>query len=63
MSEEKEEKKKVQSAKEIAEIMVANMKANMEDPDFWLKRERRRQKALKEVLKKRQERNKNEEQK
>ncbi len=54
MSEEK--KKKDQNAEEIARIMVENMKANMVDPDFWEKRERRRQKALDEVLKKRKER-------
>ena len=59
MSEEKKEKKeKDQNAEEIAKIMVENMKANMADPDFWLKRERIRQKALDEVLKKRKEREK-----
>lgn len=56
MSEEKKKKEKDQNAKEIAKIMVENMKANMADPDFWLKRERIRQKALDEVLKKRKER-------
>jgi hypothetical protein len=33
--------------------MVENMKKNMEDPDFWIKRERIRQKALDKVLKER----------
>ena len=39
--------------------MVANMKLIMEEPDFWLKKERRRQEALNEVLKERRERNQN----
>ncbi len=56
MSEEKGKKEKDQNAEDIAKIMVENMKANMADPDFWLKKERIRQKALKEVLKKRKER-------
>jgi hypothetical protein len=56
MSGEKKKKEKDQHAEEIARIMVENMKANMADPDFWEKRERRRQKALDEVLKKRKER-------
>lgn len=56
MSEDKKKKEKDQNAEEIARIMVENMKANMADPDFWLKRERIRQKALEEVLKKRKER-------
>ena len=32
--------------------MVANMKANMDDPNFWIKRERIRQKTLNDILKK-----------
>ena len=55
---ENEEKKEGQSAKEIAEIMAANMKANMEDPDFWDRNERIRQKVLDEVIKKRELRSK-----
>ena len=56
MSEEKKKKKKDQNAEEVAKIMVENMKANMADPDFWLKRERIRQEALNKVLKNRKER-------
>jgi len=56
MSEEKKKKERDKSAEEVAKIMVENMKANMADPDFWLKRERIRQEALNKVLKKRKER-------
>lgn len=59
MTEKEKKEKKEQSAKEIAEIMAANMKANMEDPEFWEKKERIRQKAVNEVLRKRRERNEN----
>ena len=55
---ENEEKKDGQSAKEIAEIMAANMKSNMEDPDFWDRNERIRKKVLDEVIKKRELRSK-----
>lgn len=59
--EEQEKKSKTnQSAEEIAKIMVENMKANMGNPDFWLERERVRQKALNKVLKEREERIKKE---
>jgi len=61
MSEIKKKKEKDQKAEEIAKIMVENMKANMADPDFWLKRERIRQEAFKKVLKKRKEREEAEE--
>ncbi|MBD3213955.1 MAG: hypothetical protein GF311_15200 [Candidatus Lokiarchaeota archaeon] len=56
---EKEEKEKSDfkdlTAKKVAEIMVANMKANMEDPDFLLKKERRLQKVTKKALEKMEE--------
>ncbi|MFX1396271.1 MAG: hypothetical protein ACFFAS_04420 [Promethearchaeota archaeon] len=51
MSEEKN-----QSAKDIAKIMVENMKANMKDPDFFNKKERRMQEARYKVLKERKNR-------
>lgn len=62
--EEKDEsktKKKGQSAEEVAKTMVENMKANMENPNFWNEKEERQQQALDEVLKKRKERQKNKE--
>jgi hypothetical protein len=56
---DKEEKEKSAfkdiTAKKVAEIMVANMKANMEDPDFLLKKERRLQKVTKKALEKMEE--------
>lgn len=52
MSEEKKEKKG-QTAREVAEAMVANMKANMEDPDFLDRQDRYREEATKKVLEKR----------
>lgn len=61
MKEKKEKEKnekKIQTADEVAEAMVENMKANMNNPDFWDEQERYRQEALEEVLKKRKERNK-----
>ncbi|MFO7797768.1 MAG: hypothetical protein ACQERB_04510 [Promethearchaeati archaeon] len=53
---EKDKDTKNDKAKKVAEVMVANMKANMEDPDFLLKKERRMQEAANKVLKKRKER-------
>ncbi len=53
-------KKKDQTAREIAEIMVENMKANMANPNFWAEKEERLQKARDKVLKKRNERQKTE---
>jgi len=52
MSEEKNDKKKnaTQSAEEVAKIMVANMAANMADPDFLDRQERIRSKAAKKVI-------------
>jgi hypothetical protein len=63
MSEEKKEKEnlKGQSAKDVAEAMVANMKANMEDPEFWDKRDRIIEEATEEVLEKRKLRHQQEE--
>jgi len=55
MVEEEKEKNKNQRAKEIAKIMVENIKANMADPEFWEKRERIRQEAADKVLIKRRE--------
>jgi len=62
--EEKDEnktQKKEQSAEEVAKIMVENMIANMNNPNFWDEKEERQQKAVDEVLKKRKERQRNEE--
>jgi hypothetical protein len=56
MSEENKKKAKDQRTEEIAKIMVENMKANMADPDFWLKKERIHQKATEKVLKERRKR-------
>jgi len=53
---EKDKDTKNEKAKRVAEAMVANMKANMEDPDFLLKKERRMQEAAHKVIKKRKER-------
>ncbi len=56
--EEKESSKKEaetnnsQSAEEIAKAMVENMKANMEDPNFEIEKERRQSEAAEEALKK-----------
>ncbi|TFF86298.1 MAG: hypothetical protein EU517_00605 [Promethearchaeota archaeon] len=61
MSEEKKKKEKDRNAEEVAKIMIENMKANMADPDFLLERERRRQEALKKVLKERKEKEESEE--
>jgi hypothetical protein len=58
---EETEKKEGQSAKEIAEIMVENMKANMENPDFLNEKELRLDEARNEVIKERIEREKNQE--
>jgi hypothetical protein len=58
---EETEKKEGQSAKEIAEIMVENMKANMENPDFLHEKELRLDEARNEVIKERIEREKNQE--
>ena len=58
---EDETKKKGQTAKEIAEIMVENMKANMANPNFWAEKEERLQKARDKVLKERKDRQKTDE--
>ena len=57
MSKEEDEKpNKNQNAKEIAEIMVENMKANMANPDFLDEQARIRAKVRHKVLKERKER-------
>ena len=58
--EEKKEKneKHPQTGDEVAQAMVENMKANMNNPDFLDEQERYRQQALDKVLEKRKERNK-----
>ena len=60
--EEKEDnkEKKSQNADEIARIMVENMKANMNDPDFLDRKERIRDEVTHEVLKKLRQRKENE---
>jgi len=55
---EKNNMNKNHRAEEIAKIMVENMKANMENPNFWLEKEARQQKAADKVLKRRKERQK-----
>ncbi|MFX1568581.1 MAG: hypothetical protein ACFFCV_09450 [Promethearchaeota archaeon] len=57
---ESKTEKKGQSAKEIAEIMVENMKANMANPNFWAEKEERLQEARDKALKKLKERQDNE---
>jgi hypothetical protein len=57
---ESKTEKKGQTAKEIAEIMVENMKANKANPNFWTEKEERLQKARDDVLKKRKKKLENE---
>lgn len=59
--EKEEDKKKLQTAKEVAEIMAANMAANMKDPDFLDRKERIRQEAANKVIKERKLREKEKE--
>ena len=62
MSKEEDEKpNKNQAAKEIAKIMVENMKANMANPDFLDEQARIRAKVRHKVLRERKERRKREE--
>lgn len=57
----KKKKDANQSAKEVAEAMVANMTANMKDPEqFWLEKERRMDEAAKIAIAKRKLREENE---
>ena len=49
-------KKEEHSAEEVAKAMVENMIANMKNPNFLNEKEERIQKAAKEVIKKRKER-------
>ncbi len=53
MPENNEEKKKEQSADEIARIMAENMRLNIADPDFLNRNERLRDEVRKEILEKR----------
>jgi len=57
---EKEEnmEKKTQTANEVAQAMVENMIANMNNPDFLDEKERRLQEARDDVLKDKEIRNK-----
>ncbi len=59
MSKEDDQENKNQTAEDIARIMVENMKLNMEDPDFFEKKEKILQEAKNKVLKRREERLKN----
>ncbi|MBY9021533.1 MAG: hypothetical protein KGD67_10760 [Candidatus Lokiarchaeota archaeon] len=58
MSEEENQEKKNQSAKDVAEAMVENMKKNMEDPEFFKKRDKIIEEVTNNVLKAREERHK-----
>ena len=58
MSEEEKQEKKNQSAKDVAEAMVENMKKNMEDPEFFKKRDKIIEEVTNNVLKAREERHK-----
>jgi len=60
MTPEKKDKKekKSQSAEEVAKTMAENMKANMENPNFWNEKEELTQRTLNKVLRKREERRK-----
>jgi len=59
LSKEDDQENKNQTAEDIARIMVENMKLNMEDPDFFEKKEKILQEAKNKVLKRREERLKN----
>ena len=59
--ESEEATKKEHTAEEIAKIMVENMKANMENPNFWKEKDDRQERATHEVIKKREERRKKKE--
>ena len=59
MIKEDDQENKNQTAEDIARIMVENMKLNMEDPDFFEKKEKILQEAKNKVLKRREERLKN----
>lgn len=56
MNEGEIQEKNNQTAKDIAAIMVENMKKNMEDPEFFDRKERIRQEAADKVIKRREER-------
>jgi 6-pyruvoyl-tetrahydropterin synthase len=59
LSKEDDQENKNQTAEDIARIMVENMKKNMEDSDFFEKKEKILQEAKNKVLKRREERLKN----
>ena len=61
MNDKDEKKKEEQSAKEIAEIMVENMKANMANPNFLNEKEIMLDEIRKDIIEKRNEREKNQE--
>ena len=56
MSQEDDQENKNQTAEDIARIMVENMKKNMEDPEFFEKKEKILREARNKVLKRREER-------
>ncbi len=56
MSEEDDQENKNQTAEDIARIMVENMKKNMEDSEFFEKKEKILREARNKVLKRREER-------
>lgn len=58
MNENKTQKRRNQKAKDVAAIMVENMKKNMEDHEFLNKKERIRQEVADKVIKEREERRK-----
>ena len=58
MSEEENREKKDKRAKDVAAAMVENMQKNMEDPDFFRKKEKTLQEATNKVLKRREDRRK-----
>jgi len=60
-TDENKNKKKGQKAREVAEIMVENMKANMANPNFWAEKEERLRKARDKALKEMKEKQKTEE--
>jgi len=58
LSEEENREKKDKRAKDVAAAMVENMQKNMEDPDFFRKKEKTLQEATNKVLKRREDRRK-----
>ncbi|TXT60153.1 MAG: hypothetical protein BAJALOKI2v1_130035 [Promethearchaeota archaeon] len=56
MSKKEKKSETNRRAEEIAKVFVENMLANMTDPEFLIKKERRMQEAANKVLKKSKER-------